>query len=67
MAWVRRSCKQRRTDPTGKRMIPAKALQEVPTYAIEFVEQDEKTKNFWGIAFPSNGKRGSAVSAALYL
>ena len=33
-----------------------KALQDVPTYAIEFVEQDEKTRNFWGIAFPSNGK-----------
>jgi len=25
----------------------------VPTYAIEFVDQDEKAKNFWGITFPS--------------
>jgi len=32
------------------------SLQDVPTYAIEFVEQNDKTKNFWGIAFPSNGR-----------
>ncbi len=25
----------------------------IRTYGIEFVEQDEKTKNFWGIIFPS--------------
>ena len=25
----------------------------VPTYAIEFVEQDEKANDFWGIAFPT--------------
>ena len=30
------------------------ALQGVATYGIEFVEQDEKGKNFWGISFPSN-------------
>ena len=29
-------------------------LQGVPTYAIEFVEHDEKATNFWGITFPSN-------------
>lgn len=29
------------------------APQGVPTYAIEFVDQDEKAKNFWGITFPS--------------
>ncbi len=23
------------------------------TYGIEFVEQDDQTKNFWGIAFPT--------------
>ena len=27
--------------------------QGVPTYAIEFLEQDDKAKNFWGITFPS--------------
>ena len=42
-------------------MIPAKALQEVPTYAIEFVEQDEKTKNFWGIAFPKKLRKERAA------
>jgi PilZ domain-containing protein len=30
------------------------ALQGVPTYGIEFVEQDDSAKNFWGITFPSN-------------
>jgi hypothetical protein len=30
------------------------ALQGVATYAIEFVDQDEAAKDFWGISFPSN-------------
>jgi hypothetical protein len=29
-------------------------MRGVPTYAIEFLEQDEKAKNFWGISFPTN-------------
>jgi hypothetical protein len=29
------------------------ARDGVPTYAIEFVEQDEKAKDFWGITFPA--------------
>jgi hypothetical protein len=29
------------------------ARNGVPTYAIEFVEQDDKAKDFWGITFPS--------------
>jgi hypothetical protein len=29
-------------------------LQGVATYAIEFVEQDEKAETFWGITFPPN-------------
>jgi hypothetical protein len=32
------------------------AFQGVPTYAIEFVDTDEKTLNFWGIAFPTCSK-----------
>ena len=28
------------------------ALQGVLTYGIEFVDQDERAKNFWGISFP---------------
>lgn len=30
------------------------ALQGVSTYAIEFVEQDERAETFWGITFPPN-------------
>lgn len=29
------------------------ARNGVPTYAIEFVEHDDKAKDFWGISFPS--------------
>jgi len=29
-------------------------LQGVPTYAIEFVEQDDQATTFWGITFPSS-------------
>jgi hypothetical protein len=31
-------------------------FQGVPTYAIEFVDAEEKAQNFWGIAFPPNSK-----------
>lgn len=30
------------------------AVQGVSTYGIEFVEKDEKSRDFWGISFPSN-------------
>ena len=30
------------------------ALQGVSTYAIEFVDQSDSAKNFWGISFPTN-------------
>ena len=30
------------------------ALEGVSTYAIEFVEQDERAGTFWGIIFPQN-------------
>lgn len=29
-------------------------LEGVSTYAIEFVEQDERATTFWGIIFPPN-------------
>jgi hypothetical protein len=29
-------------------------LNGVSTYAIEFVDQDDRASNFWGISFPSN-------------
>jgi PilZ domain len=31
-----------------------RALQGVSTYGVEFVENDERAQNFWGISFPSN-------------
>jgi hypothetical protein len=27
------------------------------TYGIEFVEQDDRVKNFWGIAFPTDPRQ----------
>lgn len=39
-------------------------LQGVPTYAIEFAEQDDRVKTFWGITFPSIESRGAAAQAA---
>jgi hypothetical protein len=30
------------------------ASEGVLTYAIEFVEQDERAETFWGIMFPPN-------------
>jgi len=31
-----------------------RASGRVSTYGIEFIEQDDKANNFWGISFPSN-------------
>jgi len=45
---------QRGTQVSARVVTQLAALQGVPTYAIEFVEQDDKTENFWGITFPSN-------------
>jgi hypothetical protein len=44
-------------------------LQGVPTYAIEFAEQDDgddddRVKAFWGITFPSIESRGATAQAA---
>ena len=40
------------------------ALQGVNTYAIEFAEQDDRVKTFWGITFPSAESRGATAQAA---
>ena len=29
------------------------AVEGLRTYGVEFVEQDDRAKNFWGISFPS--------------
>jgi hypothetical protein len=39
------------------------ARQGVPTYAIEFAEQDDTVKTFWGITFPSVESRGPTAQA----
>lgn len=46
---------QRGTQVSARVVAQLAALQGITTYAIEFVEQDEAAKNFWGISFPSNG------------
>jgi hypothetical protein len=40
------------------------ALEGVPTYAIEFAEQDDREKTFWGITFPSVESRGATAQSA---
>src|SRR6266852_3310642 len=40
------------------------ALQGVPTYAIEFAEQDDRVETFWGITFPPVESRGASAQAA---
>lgn len=44
---------QRGTLLSARVVAQLAGLQGVPTYAIEFLEQDDKAKNFWGITFPS--------------
>jgi hypothetical protein len=41
-------------------------LQGVPTYAIEFIDQDsdDNVKAFWGITFPSVANRATTAEAA---
>ena len=45
---------QRGTQISARIVAQLMALQGMATYAIEFVEQDDNAKNFWGISFPSN-------------
>jgi hypothetical protein len=45
---------QRGTQVSARIVAQLVALQGVSTYAIEFVDQDDSAKNFWGISFPSN-------------
>jgi hypothetical protein len=46
---------QRGTQLSARVVAQISALQGQSIYAIEFVEQDENAKSFWGITFPSNG------------
>jgi hypothetical protein len=45
---------QKGTQISARVVAQLAALKGISTYGIEFVEQDEKAHNFWGISFPSN-------------
>src|SRR5215472_3735069 len=45
---------QRGTQVSARVVAQLAALQGILTYGIEFVEQDEASKNFWGISFPTS-------------
>jgi hypothetical protein len=48
------SVKNKRGIEVSARVISQMVARHgVPTYAIEFVEQDDKARDFWGISFPS--------------
>jgi hypothetical protein len=43
---------QRGTMVTARVVTQLRTVQGVPTYAIEFLDQDDNAKTFWGISFP---------------
>jgi hypothetical protein len=45
---------KRGTQVSARVVAQLAAVKGVSTYAIEFVEMDDKAGNFWGITFPSN-------------
>ena len=45
---------KRGTQVSARIVSQLSATQVVSTYGIEFVEQQDKASNFWGISFPSN-------------
>jgi len=45
---------QRGTQVSARIVGQLPAFGGLSTYAIEFVEMDDKASNFWGITFPSN-------------
>ena len=42
----------RGTEVSARIVAQVAAREGVPTYAIEFVEQNDAAESFWGIAFP---------------
>ena len=42
----------RGTEVSARIVAQVAAREGVPTYAIEFVQQDDAAESFWGIAFP---------------
>ena len=45
---------KRGTQVSARVVAQLAAVKRVSTYAIEFVEMDDKASNFWGITFPSS-------------
>lgn len=45
---------KRGTELSARVVAQLAAMKGVTTYGIEFVDQDDRTKNFWGISFPTN-------------
>lgn len=43
----------RGTELSARVVTQISAFEGVRTYAIEFVEKDDRAKNFWGISFPT--------------
>ncbi len=44
---------QRGTQVSGRVVAQINAVEGMRTYGIEFLEQDERATNFWGITFPT--------------
>jgi hypothetical protein len=44
----------RGTRASARVVAQVAALEGIRTYGIEFLEDSDKMKNFWGITFPSN-------------
>jgi hypothetical protein len=40
------------TEVSARIVAQVAAREGVPTYAIEFIQQDDAAESFWGIAFP---------------
>jgi hypothetical protein len=55
---------KRGTEVPARVVAQLTATQSVSTYGIEFVEQDPKTKTFWGISFPIGDKSQSTTRSA---
>ncbi|MGA7906180.1 MAG: PilZ domain-containing protein [Candidatus Sulfotelmatobacter sp.] len=45
---------QRGTQVAARVVARLATVEGVCTYAIEFVEQDDRARDFWGISFPSH-------------
>src|SRR5260370_38240838 len=55
---------KRGTQVSARVVAQLAALQGVNTYAIEFAEQDDRVKTFWGITFQSIETRGATAQHA---